>query len=198
MASPQSQTKTVIKPLDDRIVVTRSSTRSPPPAASSHPRTPRRSRSRPRSWRSAWASCSTTARAPSPMSRSAETILFGKYDGTELTVDGVDVIILARVRHPRQARLSARRPAGNRSRPPGGPARPLPHHHHNTLSPGTPPMAKQLLFGEDARRKILIGIQTLNDAVKVTMGPDRQGRPPRCPSRSPCSPASTASTAPWR
>jgi chaperonin GroEL len=32
-------------------------------------------------------------------------------------------------------------------------------------------MAKQLLFGEDARRKILIGIQTLNDAVKVTMGP---------------------------
>jgi chaperonin GroEL len=32
-------------------------------------------------------------------------------------------------------------------------------------------MAKQLLFGEDARRKILKGIQTLNDAVKVTMGP---------------------------
>ena len=32
-------------------------------------------------------------------------------------------------------------------------------------------MAKQLLFGEDARRKILIGIQTLNDAVKITMGP---------------------------
>jgi chaperonin GroEL len=32
-------------------------------------------------------------------------------------------------------------------------------------------MAKQLLFGEDARRKILTGIQTLNDAVKVTMGP---------------------------
>ena len=32
-------------------------------------------------------------------------------------------------------------------------------------------MAKQLLFGEDARRKILTGIQTLNNAVKVTMGP---------------------------
>jgi hypothetical protein len=30
-------------------------------------------------------------------------------------------------------------------------------------------MAKQLMFGEDARRKILSGIQTLNDAVKVTM-----------------------------
>src|SRR5258708_2914784 len=32
-------------------------------------------------------------------------------------------------------------------------------------------MAKQLMFSEDARRKILTGIQTLNDAVKVTMGP---------------------------
>jgi chaperonin GroEL len=32
-------------------------------------------------------------------------------------------------------------------------------------------MAKQLMFGEDARRKILQGIQTLNNAVKVTMGP---------------------------
>jgi len=32
-------------------------------------------------------------------------------------------------------------------------------------------MAKQLMFGDDARRKILAGIQTLNDAVKVTMGP---------------------------
>jgi len=32
-------------------------------------------------------------------------------------------------------------------------------------------MAKQLMFGDDARRKILTGIQTLNNAVKVTMGP---------------------------
>jgi len=32
-------------------------------------------------------------------------------------------------------------------------------------------MAKQMMFGEDARRKILQGIQTLNNAVKVTMGP---------------------------
>jgi chaperonin GroEL len=32
-------------------------------------------------------------------------------------------------------------------------------------------MAKQMMFGPDARAKILKGIQTLNDAVKVTMGP---------------------------
>jgi chaperonin GroEL len=32
-------------------------------------------------------------------------------------------------------------------------------------------MAKQLMFADDARRKVLAGIQTLNNAVKVTMGP---------------------------
>ena len=32
-------------------------------------------------------------------------------------------------------------------------------------------MAKQIMFADDARRKILSGIQILNDAVKVTMGP---------------------------
>jgi len=32
-------------------------------------------------------------------------------------------------------------------------------------------MAKQLMFGPDARAKVLKGIQTLNNAVKVTMGP---------------------------
>lgn len=32
-------------------------------------------------------------------------------------------------------------------------------------------MAKQLLFGEAAKRKILEGIGTLTDAVKATLGP---------------------------
>ena len=32
-------------------------------------------------------------------------------------------------------------------------------------------MAKQLMHSEDARRKVLAGIQTLADAVKITMGP---------------------------
>ncbi|HBS47998.1 TPA: chaperonin GroEL [Candidatus Dependentiae bacterium] len=32
-------------------------------------------------------------------------------------------------------------------------------------------MAKQILFGDEARSKILIGVNTLGDAVKVTLGP---------------------------
>jgi len=32
-------------------------------------------------------------------------------------------------------------------------------------------MAKQLVFGEDARRKVYEGIKQLTDAVKVTLGP---------------------------
>jgi chaperonin GroEL len=32
-------------------------------------------------------------------------------------------------------------------------------------------MAKQLLFGEDGRRKLLIGVETISRAVKVTLGP---------------------------
>ena len=32
-------------------------------------------------------------------------------------------------------------------------------------------MAKQIMHAEDARRKILTGIQTLSDAVRITMGP---------------------------
>ncbi|MFZ4618408.1 MAG: chaperonin GroEL, partial [Rectinemataceae bacterium] len=32
-------------------------------------------------------------------------------------------------------------------------------------------MAKQLLFGEDARRRLLVGVETISRAVKVTLGP---------------------------
>ena len=32
-------------------------------------------------------------------------------------------------------------------------------------------MAKQLQFGEDARRKLLVGVETISRAVKVTLGP---------------------------
>jgi len=32
-------------------------------------------------------------------------------------------------------------------------------------------MAKQMVYGEDARRKLLSGINTATDAIKVTLGP---------------------------
>ena len=44
---------------------------------------------------------------------------------------------------------------------------------------------KELVFGGDAREKILEGVETLADAVKITMGPrgqnvviERPGQPP--------------------
>jgi chaperonin GroEL len=36
-------------------------------------------------------------------------------------------------------------------------------------------MAKQILFGEEARKKLKTGIDTLADAIRVTLGP--RGRP---------------------
>ncbi len=32
-------------------------------------------------------------------------------------------------------------------------------------------MAKQMMFSQEARRQILVGLSKLADAVKVTMGP---------------------------
>ncbi|NOQ41372.1 MAG: chaperonin GroEL, partial [Desulfuromusa sp.] len=32
-------------------------------------------------------------------------------------------------------------------------------------------MAKEILFSQDARAKILVGVNTLTDAVKITLGP---------------------------
>ena len=36
-------------------------------------------------------------------------------------------------------------------------------------------MAKQVLFGEEARKKLKTGIDTLADTIRVTLGP--RGRP---------------------
>ena len=32
-------------------------------------------------------------------------------------------------------------------------------------------MAKQMIYGEDARKKLLDGINSATDAIKVTLGP---------------------------
>lgn len=34
-------------------------------------------------------------------------------------------------------------------------------------------MAKQLLFNEEARKKLLSGVEQISSAVKVTLGPQR-------------------------
>ena len=55
---------------------------------------PSRSRSAARCSRSARASCSTTASAPPSASSKGDEVLFGKYGGTDVEVDGEEIKIL--------------------------------------------------------------------------------------------------------
>ena len=95
MASvPKSATKTTIKPLDDRIVVTRT---EPEQTTSGGIILPENAKEKPQQGK-------VLAVGPGKLlddgSRSkpdvavGDTILFGKYSGTELTVDGTEIIIL--------------------------------------------------------------------------------------------------------
>ena len=63
-------------------------------AASSSPTRPKRSRSRAKSSRSARASRTTRARYSRSTSRPATRILFGKYSGTEIKLDGEEFLIM--------------------------------------------------------------------------------------------------------
>ena len=84
-----------LRPLDDRVVVEpRRSRRDAPPAASCCPTPPRKSRSAARSSPSAPASCSTTATAATLSVAIGDEVIYGKYSGTDIEVDGNDVKIL--------------------------------------------------------------------------------------------------------
>ena len=73
-----------------------------------------------------------------------DRILFGKYSGTEIKIDGEEVLI---VREDEVLAIMAGR----------GDSR------H--------PMSKQITYGDDARQAILRGVNRLSDAVRVTLGP---------------------------
>ena len=84
-----------IRPLQDRVLVKRlDEQKRRPRAASSSPTRRRRSPSRARSSRSARARSTTTASSRRSTSRSGDTILFGKYAGTEIKLDGVEHLIM--------------------------------------------------------------------------------------------------------
>ena len=79
--------------------------------------------------------------------RPGNVILFGKYSGQDIKIDGEDYLIvkedevLAVIEHRRDA-------------------------------PGEDiVMAKQIIYGEQARQTVLRGINQMADAVKVTLGP---------------------------
>jgi chaperonin GroES len=83
-----------IRPLQDRIVVKRLEEERRPRAGSSSPTPPRRSRSRASS--SPWATARSlkTARSAPVDVKVGDKILFGKYSGTEVKIDGEEHLII--------------------------------------------------------------------------------------------------------
>ena len=94
MASPQSQTKTVIKPLDYRIVVARSEPQVTTAGGIILPENAKEKPQQAKVLAVGQGKLLDNGTRAKPDVAVGETILFGKYSGTELTVDGVDVIIL--------------------------------------------------------------------------------------------------------
>jgi chaperonin GroES len=84
-----------LKPLDDRIVVKPNEAEKTTASGLVIPTPPRRSRSRAPSSPSAPAAGATTpASTRRSTSRSATPVLYSKYGGTEVTIDGDDLLIL--------------------------------------------------------------------------------------------------------
>ena len=83
-----------LKPLGDRLMVSRSRRRRPRPAGSSCRTPPRRSPRRARSSPSATASDEDgDKRIPLDVAEGDE-VLYSKYGGTEIIVDGEDLLVL--------------------------------------------------------------------------------------------------------
>ena len=74
--------------------------KSAPPAASCCRIRPRKSRSAARSSRLAPASCWKAASAADLSVSIGDEVIYGKYSGTDIEVDGDDVKILRETRHP--------------------------------------------------------------------------------------------------
>ena len=83
------------RPLGDRVVVRRvKEEEQDPPAASSFPKPRRRSRRKARSSPSAPAHSTITASACSPEVKAGDHVLFGKWSGTEVKIDGEELLIM--------------------------------------------------------------------------------------------------------
>ena len=83
-----------VRPLHDRVLVKRIEEKETTRAESSSPTPRRRSRWRARSSRSAPARSWRTARSCALEVKVGDRILFGKYSGTEIKIDGEEHVIL--------------------------------------------------------------------------------------------------------
>jgi chaperonin GroES len=94
MATAKAQIKTVIKPLDDRIVVTRSEAQHTTAGGIYLPENAKEKPQQAKVLAVGQGKLLDNGTRAKPDVAVGDTILFGKYSGTELTVDGQDVIIL--------------------------------------------------------------------------------------------------------
>src|SRR6476646_3081918 len=117
--------------------------------------------------------------------KEGDRILFGKYSGTEIKIDGEDFIIMREeevlgILSGATAGASKKELAGSRKsfladgrsgrRSYLTPDTEFAEFESLTHS-GDEAMAKQIVHGEESRQAILRGVNLLADAVKVTLGP---------------------------
>ena len=91
-----------------------------------------------------------------------DRVLFGKWSGTEVKIDGEDLLIHEGVRRHGRDRGHQRHKEEGRLKPP----------LHSPSNQGLNIMsAKDVRFSSDARDRMLRGVDILNNAVKATLGP---------------------------
>ena len=96
--------------------------------------------------------------------KAGDVVLFGKWSGTEVKIDGEELLIM------KEADIVGivAKPKAAQARPPDRPARTLPISRTNWTKIMS---AKEIKFAGDARDRMLRGVEILNNAVKVTLGP---------------------------
>ena len=93
--------------------------------------------------------------------KAGDRVLFGKWSGTEVKIDGEDFLIM------KESDVMGVDRGRKRHEEKGGLTPPCPH-----LKLGSETMsAKDVRFSSDARDRLLRGVDILNNAVKVTLGP---------------------------
>ena len=97
-------------------------------------------------------------------SRVGDGVLFGKWSGTEVKIDGVEYPDHEGKRHHGRARPARRQEEGCVRMP-------FPTRLSRLVSEKTDMAAKEVKFSVDARDKMLRGVDILNNAVRVTLGP---------------------------
>ena len=153
------------RPLHDRVVVRRIEPKKRPPAASSSPTPPRKSRRKARSSPSAPAPATRSGKLVPLDVKAGDRILFGKWSGTEVKIDGEDLLIM------KESDILGVI-EGTPSQQEGAPEPTCLETEFNRIRKEVQHMAaKDVNFSADARERMLRGVDILANAVKVTLGP---------------------------